>query len=564
MVATDPKPAPGASRTEGAHGDRARRPGAGRGRAAAPVPARRLAGRPGAADRARPGRAAAGAARDRQDGTAAGTPHRADEQRAVAAVHHRATRVECQHGDALRSDPGPTIYPYDDPSPRARHSRPAGARSRSTTPAARRSAGRPRPDDAVRSRPRLRGARSGTHAARVRTAAQSLGAGGGPTRPPRSRTSRARPPARGRPAPATHRRSGCSASTSRKARTPRPHCPPSARCSASSRARRPAGAARPTRTCGSRSPSRRRRCSPRAGTTTRRSRGIGAPPASIRTRSCSSGSPARWPASGGRATRRGGRKLALRQVPGDRGDARIARAVPRAGTPSRRCGARGRPPAALRGAGARRLPIGQGAEHRRRRCRLSAVAGRHADPAVHRPLPATGSDTGGVTVTDTSYLPRFREAAALDGGRWCAEAALRRNLIVAGDPRAALGRHLGAVHAGRRPRRGLRAAATGARPGRDRVARARRPARGARGRRGGVGVTLDAARGRASEPVALGRRPPARRTRRARVGPRPRDRRRPRCCGSRRSSTCAAATTPPRATSASPRAGPAPRRARGA
>ncbi len=53
-------------------------------------------------------------------------------------------------------------------------------------------------------------------------------------------------------------------------------------------------------------------------------------------------------------------------------------------------------------------------------------------------LPATGTDTGGVTVTDTSYLPRFREAAALDGGRWCSEAALRRNLIAAGDPRAAL------------------------------------------------------------------------------------------------------------------------------
>jgi tetratricopeptide (TPR) repeat protein len=57
---------------------------------------------------------------------------------------------------------------------------------------------------------------------------------------------------------------------------------------------------------------------------------------------------------------------------------------------------------------------------------------------IHVPLPFTGTDTGGVTVTDTSYLPRLRTAAALDGGRWCSEAALRRNLIVAGDPRAAL------------------------------------------------------------------------------------------------------------------------------
>jgi tetratricopeptide (TPR) repeat protein len=49
-----------------------------------------------------------------------------------------------------------------------------------------------------------------------------------------------------------------------------------------------------------------------------------------------------------------------------------------------------------------------------------------------------GGGGGGVTVTDTSYIPRVRESPALDGGRWCAEAALRRNLIAAGEPRAAL------------------------------------------------------------------------------------------------------------------------------
>ena len=54
-----------------------------------------------------------------------------------------------------------------------------------------------------------------------------------------------------------------------------------------------------------------------------------------------------------------------------------------------------------------------------------------------RPRP-TGGDFGGVTVTDTSYLPAYRDGLALAGGRWCADTALWRDQIVAGNPRAAL------------------------------------------------------------------------------------------------------------------------------